>query len=170
MVNLIRIIKLIHNFWFQDRLCIPIVEYCGSTSRPDFHSQSSNDTESVYPLTNSDCCYSILGSASFEFLFNRLDASSTYHWNHDTAGLPLELVSLKFLSGDNEAIETWVFIFSTPGPATLTIFFLDCSSWKSAFLILQLTKIKTNNIVLVMIILKNMLYFKSNWNILYLQE
>ena len=146
MVNLIRIIKLLHNFWFQDRLCIPIVEYCGSTSRPDFSLQSSNDTESVYPPTNRDCCYSILGSESFEFLFNLSDASSTYPSNHDTTGLPLELVSLKLLSGYTGSIETRVFILSDPAPASLTIFFLNCLSWKSAFLsIRHLTKIKTNN-------------------------
>ena len=145
MINVIRIFQLLHNIWFQDRLCIPIIEYCGSTSRPDFHLQSSNYTESVYPVTNCDCCCSILGSASLEFLFNGFAVCSTYHSNHDTAGLPLELVSLMFLPGDTWYIETSVFIFSTSGSATFTSFFSNCSSWKLAFLsILQLTKIKTN--------------------------
>ena len=152
MINLILIIQLLHNIWFQDRLCIPIVESCGSTSRPEFHLQSCNDAESVYHVTNRDCCYSILGSASIEFLFNGFAVCSTYHSNHDTAGLPLELVSLMFLSGDTGYIETSVFIFSTPVSATLTSFFLNCSSWKSAFLsILQSIKIKTIKNVFVMI-------------------
>ena len=169
MINLILIIQLLHNIWFQDRLCIPIVEYCGSTSRPEFHLQSCNDAESVYHVTNRDCCYSILGSASLEFLFNGFAAFSTYHSNHDTVDLPLELVSLMFLSGDTGPIETWVFISSTPGSATPTSFFLNCSSWKSASLsILQSIKIKTIKNVFVMI--KKDFFFKSNCNILYLQE